>query len=718
MMEDPSLQHFPSLKRLLDPASVAVIGATEDPGYGQRAVSNLKTMGFQGEIFPVNPRRESVFGMKCYPDVLSIPSAVDLAVVVVPARAVPDVLRQCVKAKVGAAVVISNGFAERGDAEGRSLQEEIVDICREGALPLCGPNCIGIANVSANCWATAISGLSPGLLRNGPLALIAQSGATAFGPLLYRASDLGIGIKYVVSVGNEAVLQAADYVAYMIQDPEIKGIMLFLEAIRDPRRFSAAASAALAAGKPLVVMKIGRSEQGSRAALTHTAALTGEDRIYDAYFRQKAILRVDDYDELCEIAWFMARTPEPPVEGIGVISHSGGIGALVADKMGELGLNVPALQPETIGSLKSILAGAGSAGNPADVTWHARREHFGMLLDAFSSAPQIGTVVVATHGPKAQADIIGQFARRSGKAVTVVWTGSVREKEVLESLQSTVPVFSLPGTCARALWHRLRYSARRKLIANVSKEHDIPDRHLPYCENAMRVLEAFRGKKRLTEVEAKQFLKASGVPVPRGRLCTTVEEAMEAADEIGFPVAMKLISRYMLHKTDVGGVKLNVASEADLREAWQELQALRMQVTPRLAEQETEAILVEEMVVGGLETIIGAQTDPFFGPVLVLGIGGVLAEAVRLVGYGICPIRAELGEVAEVFAQVPALERLLAGYRGMPARDRRAAEEVVERLSWVLWACREMVESMDINPLAVLEGGRGAVALDAVLVMR
>lgn len=698
------------LRALLEPRSIAVIGATERPQYGGRFVQNLRAGGYQGRLYPVNPNREFVFGLGCYPSIGAVPEAVDLAAVIVPAALVAETLGQCAAAGAGAAVVISAGFAEVG-ADGVVLQAAVAALAQRTGLRVLGPNCLGLANVGAAIWATASTPITEERLpRPGSIGLVSQSGASAFGPLLTAFLDRGIGLHSVVSTGNEVDLDLVDVIEYLIEQPDVQAVAAFVEGIRRPEAFLACLDRALDARKPIVLLKVGRSAVGQRAAVTHTAALTGSDAVHEAVFRQRGAVRVHDYDELAEVVGLLATAPRPAGDRVGIVSHSGGITGLLGDKVGEQGLRVPPLAEPTVRRLAEILAGRGAATNPADVTGHFQRETFSEILALLGGDENLDLLAVATAGSKVVAQRVIDAARASGKPMVYVWTGSSYNTDGLPYLrQAGFPVFMLPSKAARALRRLVDYAA----VQRRAEAGRLPWRaHRDALAASVRAeLEALSARTNaLTEFESFPLLETAGLSVERVVLALSEAAAVAAAADLGYPVVLKAVAPGLLHKTEVGAVRVGIRVEDELREAYRAVLAGARRHRP---DAPPDGVLVQRMV-RGVELILGVDRDPQFGPVLLLGLGGVQAEALAATSLRLCPIDAE--DAAAMIGEVPGLERLLAGFRGAPPADRGALIAALVALGQFGWVGRERIASVDLNPVMVLPVGQGARVVDALIV--
>ena len=442
--------HLRAMDKMLNPRSIAVVGATPKGGYGGRLFDAVLKAKDRVRIYPVNPNYDEIGGVRAYRSVADLPEAPDLVGIVVPYDRVLPVLRECHAKQAGSAVIISAGFAERGTDAGLDLQKQLGAYARESGFHFTGPNCLGLANVRDNIWATASSRTLGGL--TGHIALVCQSGATAFGPFLLRAVDAGIGLSHIISTGNEIDLDFCDFARYLIDDAETRVVAGFVEGFKDARKFIAVAQLAAERGKSIVLIKIGRSESGARAARSHTAALTGADALYDAVFKQYGVIRAQDYDELLEVSYLLAQSRKPRKPGISVVSHSGGISSLTADMLGQAGLDLPLLTEPARDGINAILKDFGWAANPADVTGFSRSEQFPQIMDYMINEPEVGTLVVASAGAGNQVDQVISLRDRTEKNVAFFWTASRGDEGALAKLKRAgIPLFYSPSMLARGL---------------------------------------------------------------------------------------------------------------------------------------------------------------------------------------------------------------------------------------------------------------------------
>jgi acetyltransferase len=545
---------------------------------------------------------------------------------------------------------------------------------------------------------------------------VCQSGATAFGPFLVRAVENGIGFSYIISTGNEADLDFTDFARYLLDDPDTRVIAGFVEGFKRADKFLEVAKLAAERGKPIVLIKIGRSELGARAARSHTAALTGMDARYDAVFAQYGVIRVQDYDELLETAHLLAHTPKPQVPGIAVVSHSGGISSLTADMCGQAGLDLPPLGEAARDGINGILKGFGWAANPADVTGFANSESFPQIMEHMINDPRMGTLVVASAGADAQAQQVISQRDRTDKGVVFLWTGSRDAKAGLTQLKNArIPIFYTADKLARGLKSRLAYHAwRERRLADGFAT--VPPRTA--SQHAAIAQALGFGRPTLSESESKELLNAWGVGSAREHLierkdgANSAEAAALAAEQLGFPVALKVDSPDILHKTEAGVVRLNLRDAAQVRTAYAAILASAKAYAP---EARITGVSVQEMVGDGVEVIVGVSCDPQLGPVLLFGSGGVMVEVYNDVALRRCPITRP--EAQAMIAEVKGA-RLLQGFRGRPAADLDALADTLVRVSHLAMHLEGHLAELDINPLIVLPSGQGVKAVDALVVFR
>jgi acetate---CoA ligase (ADP-forming) len=696
-----------SIHRMLNPASIAVVGATPRLQYGGRFLRAALQAADQVRVYAVNPRYDEVMGVKCYPSLQDVPEAPDVVGIVVPYHQVIPTLEECAQKRVGSAIIISAGFAERGDGGRRDLQRQIGAFARQSGIRVSGPNCLGVANVKAGIWACA--GSRFGMAGGGPIALVSQSGASAFGPFLSRAVDLGIGYSYIVTTGNEADLESSDFMRYLLDDPDTRVIACFIEGFKDGRKFIEVARLAAERGKPIVLIKIGRSPAGAKAATSHTAAMTGADAVHDAVFKQYGVIRVEDYDELLETAQFLAYSPPLTQEGVSIVSHSGGISSLTADKCGQMGLQLPDLTPSARDGLNEVLKGFGWAANPADVTTYANSENFLQILRYMVEGPEVGMLAIASAGADSQAQQVIELRDSTDKALAFLWTGSLTATDGLNKLkEAKIPVFLSPDRLARGLRSKINYQRWRQRCLKAADE-PLPPMSVAQRE-ALQGLNGL-GRRALTEHEARRLLAHWQVTGVREERTATVDDALGAAGRIGYPVVLKVESPNIPHKTEAGVVRLGVQSDVELRQAYTEIMHNAARHAPNA---QVLGVLVQEMVRGGIEVIVGLSQDPLFGPVLLFGMGGIFVELYQDVALRACPITET--DAREMLQEVKGA-RLLEGFRGQPAVDVEALMHLLVRISQLGVQCARDIQELDLNPLLVLPRGQGVKAADALIVL-
>ncbi len=697
-----------SIDCMLNPRSIAVVGATPKGSYGGRFINAVLKSRDRVRVYPVNPNYPDIGGAKCYESVAALPEGPDLVAVIVPYQRVMDVLKESHAKGTRAAIVISSGFAERATEEGRALQRELGAFARDTGLRISGPNCLGVANVKDDIWPTASSVRADA--PRGHIGLVCQSGATAFGPFVIHAVDNAIGYSYIISTGNEADLDFADYVRYLVDDASTKVIAGFVEGFKDVRKFLAVATLAAQRGKPIVLIKIGRSEAGARAASSHTASLTGEDRMYDAAFRQHGIIRAQDYDELMEISHLLAHSRRPVRSGVAIVSHSGGISSLTADMCGQAGLELPPLTPRARDGIQAILKGFGSAANPADVTGYARSDSFPRIMDLLIEEPDAGTLVIASRGAANQADQVTALRDRTEKNIVFLWTGSRADATGLAKLKAAhIPVFYSPEKMARGIACLTEYHAwRERWTARGTAE--VPDINNEQNQVLAEIRSARRGA--LSEAESKRAIAAWGIASNRELRAPSPDAAVACARTLGYPVVVKVDSPDIPHKTEAGAVRLDLRDEQAVRAACEKILANAKAHAPAA---HIDGVLVQEMVTGGVEMIAGIQYDPQLGPMLLFGTGGVMVEVYDDVALRRCPVTRD--EARDMIGEVRGA-KLLDGFRGAPKADVEALADALVRLSHLAVHLEGVVAEIDVNPLMVLPAGQGVKAVDALVVLK
>jgi acetyl coenzyme A synthetase (ADP forming)-like protein len=681
-----------SMARLFEPRSVAVIGASRERGkIGAEILHNLVSAGFRGRIFPINPGAASIEGVPCFPRLTEVPEEVDLAVVVVPAAAVPAAIEDCIAHRVKAVIVITAGFSETG-AEGRAREAALLDRVREAGIRMVGPNCMGIVNTDPAVRLNAT--FAPIYPPDGRVALSSQSGALGLALLDY-ASQLNLGISTFVSVGNKTDVSSNDLVQYWAEDPRTDVILLYLESFGSPGVFGRIARR-VARRKPIIAVKSGRSRAGARAASSHTGALAESDTVVDALFRQAGVIRTGTLEELFDVATLLAHQPVPSGRRVAIVTNAGGPGILAADACEAQGLELPPLAPATAQALRCFLPAAASVKNPVDMLASAPPEHYARTLRAVLDDPGIDSVLAIfippiAVGTDAVAEAVVAGTRdAASKPVLAIFMSTKGAPEILRP----IPTYPFPESAAIALARATRYGEWLSRPAGTVPE--FPDCDVERARRAVApALE--RGGGWLDPIEARDLLSAFGIPAAPLRVAASAEEAVRAAGEVGLPVALKAVGPSILHKTEVGGVRLGLETPEDVREAAADLAS-------RLGGEMT-GILVQAMIPGGVETIVGVVRDPTFGPLVLYGSGGTLVELVSDVSFRLHPLTDV--DAREMLEEVKGTA-LLRGYRGAPRADEAALRELLLRVSALVEACPE-VREMDLNPVKVLAQGTSVV---------
>ncbi|WP_112664428.1 acetate--CoA ligase family protein [Microvirga flavescens] len=691
-----------SLDSLFRPQSVAILGASDDGNrISGRPVRYLLEGGFKGPIYPVNPNRETVQGLKAYPSLAAVPEVPDIVLIAVPAGLTELAVSECIEKGVRGAVIFSAGYAESGE-EGLAIQERISTIARAGGLRLLGPNCLGIFNPQIGFYGTFTQSLDKEMPKPGPLGIISQSGAYG-SHIAYLARRRGIGINYWITTGNEADVDIAECLEWMAAQPDIKVIMAYVEGVRDGARFRAALELAQRNRKPIIMMKVGRSEVGAKAASSHTASLAGSDAIYDALFRQYGVHRATTTEEQIDVAYACARGIFPQGNKLGVVTLSGGAGVLISDAAERHGLDVAPMPLAAQKKLKELLPFA-SVENPVDTTAQALNDMnllaknlevildeggYDALIGFFSTVPNTRTL----SGPlkKAIADGCSRFPDR------LIALSMVGDDDVVRSYEESG--FLVFEDSDRAI---LALSALTRFIQAFDRAAVAP---------FVAVAEPLTGEA-LSEHAAKALLGKAGIPFLGERLVTDAEEAAAAAEAIGYPVVMKIVSPDIEHKTEIGGVLIGLADRAAAAEGFA---TLMERAARRRPDAMIEGVLVAPMAKKGVETIIGVSSDPVFGPAVMFGLGGVHVEVLKDVTFRLAPFGRE--EALRMIDEIRG-RSLLSGVRGALPSDVEALADVLVRISHFAAAHSEDVETIDLNPVLVLPKGEGVVALDALVVPR
>jgi acetyltransferase len=693
-----------SLDPIFKPRSVAVVGASATAGsVGSILIHNLLGNPFGGTVYPINPKRKAVHGVRCFPDLASLPEAVDLAVIATPAATVPGLIEECVARGIPAAIIISAGFAELGEP-GRALERRIRETAH-GKIRIIGPNCLGVIHPPSNLNASFAASMA----RSGNVALLSQSGAICTS-ILDWAEETHVGFSSFVSVGSMLDVDFADLIDYFADDPHTRSIILYMESIGDVRKFMTAARSA-SRTRQVIVVKSGRHEAGARAAASHTGALAGSDAVFDAAFRRAGVLRVLTIPDLFNMSEILAMQPRPRGPALALITNAGGPGVMATDELMTRGGRLAPLSAETLSRLDAALPAFWSRANPIDLLGDATPERYRLAVEACLKDPHIQGVLVlltpqAMTDPTETARQLTPFAHTSGRPLLACWLGGAGVRPGRDILaRAGIPTFDSPEAAIHAFLHMVQYHRNQELL--YERPEALPETWHPASERVRAIIARARAEKRtmLNEAEAKELLAAYGLPVVHSVPCATMEEAVRAAKQVGFPVVLKLLSSTVTHKSDVGGVKLNLADEAAVCSAFD---AIRGSVTRKVGVHAFEGVTVQPMIRDrGYELIVGSSVDRQFGPVILFGAGGILVEVVKDSALALPPLNRTL---ARRLMERTQIYRALQGVRGEAPVDLSALEALLVRFSQVLCDFPELQE-VDLNP--VLATPERILALDA-----
>jgi len=706
-----------SLTPLFLAQSIAIIGASENPikPSGQPLVA-LTRAGYSGHIYPVNPRHNTLLNLPCYPSINDIPGPVDLAIIAVPARFTIDALRQCADKGVQGVIVFTSGFAEIGP-EGAAEQRKMTELARTTGLRICGPNCMGIFSSRNRLMANfAVDEMPERVLVPDLFGFISQSGG--FGAAIYEIiKEKGYGFSHFVSTGNEADLEFSHYLGYMALDPHTKAIGGYLEGVKDGAKFLQAADLALDYSKPILLIKAGRSDVAARAAASHTGALVGSEKVYDAVFKQKGIIRIENLEEYNLMLPIIAQDKLPRGKRVAILGTSGGIGVMLADKCAHNGLEVAPLQARTRARLAAMLPDFASTANPVDITSaimtspHLLEKCAELVL----ADPGVDMVIAAywtAHGESASIglDQMVRVGKHTQKPLfNLIWGPEQAVRDALNLMNNElIPASQQVDFAIRAMASLAGYNEFRQSRADSTlMPPSVP------VEAKIKTLDILRHLSpgaRLTEYTAKKVLQAYGIPVTRETLAVNEEAAVKAADDIGYPVAMKIMSPDILHKTDTGGVMLNISTPESVRESYRQLVEAALQHKP---DAKLDGVLVQEMLSGAKEMIVGIGNDPVFGSTVLTGLGGIFVEALEDVALRVVPVSSR--DAGEMLSELKG-RKILNGLRGQPPADTEAVQEIIQRVSRLAEDFPNITE-LDINPLFVYPRGKGACAADALIVL-
>jgi 4-hydroxybutyryl-CoA synthetase (ADP-forming) len=687
----------------LSPKSIAIIGASDKRGSVGRTITSNIMNGFKGTVFPISPSRPTVFYKKAYKSVLDVPKPIDLAVIVIKNTIVPDVLEECGKKKIKGAIIITAGFKEV-DEEGKKLEQRLKDIAKKYKIAVIGPNCLGVMNLDPKTMMNStFLKITP---KSGQIALVSQSGAIC-AALCEDASAQGIGFSAVVSMGNKAVMSEIDVLNMLANHKQTKVIVMYLEDMGNGQEFlKVCKNITRKFKKPILVLKSGRSPEGAKAAMSHTGALMGSDEIYEALLKQSGAIRVDTMEELFDYAVAFAKQPLPTKGGLVIVSNAGGPAIISTDVCSKNGIKMAKI--ENIRSkIDSVIPPWGSSRNPVDIVGDADFNRFNNVLERVLAHPNVGSVITmctpsGTLDYDRLAEVIVAMSKKYKKTMLASLMGldeGITNREILA--KGGIPYYTYAEGAIRTLTAMLRFSnwisstpgkisnfkvnktAVKKIIDKVKKE----------------------GRPNLLEEEGQEVLRAYGFPLPKSSLAKTENDAVKIAKKIGYPVVMKIASPQIIHKSDAGGVKVNLTNDQDLKSAFKEIVANAKKYNKKA---EIKGVLIVEMVKGGKEMIIGSKLESGMGPVIMLGMGGIYVEVLKDVTFKLAPVTDK--EADDMISSIK-MKKILEGVRGEKPSDKSKLSECIQKLSQLVTDFSEIKE-LDMNPVLVMEKGKGCKILD------
>ncbi len=696
------------LDGLLRPNSIAIIGASNTEGkIGYTVVENLKESGYAGDVYPINPGEDEVQGLKAYGSILDVPGDIDAAVVIVPAKIVPQITEECGKKGVKGLIVIASGFSEVGRED---LEREVVEMAHEYGMRVLGPNIVGILSNSYDCNAS----FAPFLPLEGKAALVSQSGALliAIDAATYTRR---VGFDKLISIGNMSDVNFADLVAWLGEDDNTACISLYIEGLKDGRKFI---SNSLQAGKPIIALKSGVSAHGAAAAASHTGSLAGSGKIYEAAFEQSGVVRAADLNNLFDRTLVLSLQPPMTGDNLLIITNGGGVGVLATDAAERFGIPLRFAPEDVQAELKKHMPEFGSAKNPVDLTGMAGRDWYQDSVRYAIAHDWVDGLVVlycetAMTDPLDIAKGIKEALVEAGveeKPVTVSFVGGEQSEEAMQWLvENGVPAYDAPDVAVNAIAALREYAQNRKLSAEPFTRYEDVDE-----EAARAIIDRVRENHccGLTEIESKKVFKAYGLPVAKTELSTSEEDAVRLAEEIGYPVVMKIMSPDILHKSDAGGVKVEINDADEVREAYKTIMANAKEYK---ADADIQGIAIQEMAPWATEVILGSVNDPTFGPTVMFGLGGIFVEILKDVTFRVAPVAPE--QARRMFDDIKGAP-ILAGARGEEPRDRQALAEVLSRYSQMIHDLGDEIAESDANPVLVYAEGEGVIVVDARIILK
>jgi acetate---CoA ligase (ADP-forming) len=695
-----------TLSSFFNAQGVALVGASASStklSYG--ILRNLLQYGYSGQIYPVNPKADEILGLRAYADIASLPDPVDLAVIVVPSSAAPGVVEACGQRGIRAAIIISGGFKEVGEA-GADLEKECVQIAQRYGMRLIGPNCVGTMDLYTGLNTTFIQGVP----ERGRIGFVSQSGAVAGGVVDY-IRDKGVGFSNFASLGNEADTSETDMIEYLEQDPNTAVITIYVESIRNGRRFIEVASR-VTRHKPVVILKAGRTSAGARAVSSHTGSLAGSHAAYSAAFEQSGVIEAATTAELFDIALALDYQPLPRGNRVAILTNAGGPAALSSDALANAGLQLSDLGEETIEALKSKLNPSAQAGNPVDMLGGAEPHEYRFALEQVLADPGVDAALAilvpqALVNPAEVARAIGESVAKSDKPVLACFMGEASIGEARRLLHDyRVPMYVFPESVGSVFAAMRRYAAWLE-----SKPAQLEDLQGIDAVAAREALEDARPALHLSEAHTRPLFSAYGIPVVQGDAAHSADEAVHIARQLGYPVVLKIISPDLLHKSDAGGIVLDLTNDTAVQAGYTRLVESIAASHPQAR---LQGVLVEKMAQKGVEVIVGMQHDPYFGPLLMFGLGGIYVELFGDVSFRVAPVSRE---AALEMIHATRAGRLLTGFRGQPVADLDAVVDCILRLGQLALDFPE-IEEVEVNPLVVYPQGQGALALDGRIILK
>lgn len=689
------------LEGFFNPGSIAVVGVARSEGkVGHFVFDNLIEAGFGGEVFPVNPSADEIHGIRCYPDLTSLPSTPDLAVIVVPAASVPAVIDECGEVGIASVIVISAGFKESGPAGG-ALEREIAEKARSHGIRLLGPNCLGLVSTGARLNASFAAGMVP----EGSISFMSQSGALGTAILDWAGGE-GLGLAHFVSLGNRADISEADLLDAWHQDDSSRVICAYLESVADGARFLESASR-VTQDKPVIVLKSGGSDAGARAVSSHTGSLAGSEAAYDAAFLRSGVIRARTVAELFDFAAVFSRQPLPAGQGVAILTNAGGPAVLATDMCERTGVSLASLENETLDALRELLPAAAALYNPVDILGDAPPERYERTLEILCADPNVRSLLAiltpqAMTDPDDTARRLVESTSRDGVTTLAVFMGGKSVFPARESLRDgAVPAFAFPEPAVEALGAMHTY-ARHLARADAAVPDLSPDK-----ATAARIIDAARsqGRSFIAEESASELAAAYGIPVPRGVVARDLAAAKSAAADIGYPLVAKIASPDILHKSDIGGIAVGISTDDELAAAYERIISAARSYAPDAV---IHGIHMQEQVDMDREVIVGINRDEQFGPLLMFGLGGIYVEVMADVTFRLCPLGP--AEAREMISEIKGY-RMLTGARGRRPADLDALVDIMVKVSVLAHDFPQIVE-LDINPLMLGDAGSGAIAAD------